>query len=329
MWHFFFKEKTPEQYAANPYFDTGETDRETGLSPFRHLYWSSGTSYRFRDVTDDLTDAVLLEFILNSPLEKDHEFKGYVYILQRVEGGRWPFQTQAHSTRSGIIGKVAIDREAFERKRWDQVRKWISKCSSHSVCKARRCSPGFRPTRLVHVPYGPLALDPHYYLIKTTTHAPEVLGRTYRYITLSHCWGKDKNPSYRTTTENVTSRLKAGIPWRELPPTFQDAILAARRLRIPYLWIDSLCIVQEGVDCDWAVESSKMADIYMNSFLNLSATSASSSLDGLSSSFELHPRIVKTSWSGERGPGWYRIIDLSFWRDRVADAKVNTRGWVL
>jgi hypothetical protein len=156
-----------------------------------------------------------------------------------------------------------------------------------------------------------------------------VLGHTSRYITLSHCWGKDKNPSYRTTTENVTSRLKVGIPWRELPPTFQDAILAARYLRIPYLWIDSLCIIQEGVDCDWAVESSKMADIYMNSFLSLSATSASSSGDGLTSSFEVHPRIVKTSWSGERGPGWYRIIDLNFWRDRVADAKVNTRGWVL
>ncbi len=71
-----------------------------------------------------------------------------------------------------------------------------------------------------------------------------------------------------------------------------------------------------------------MANIYMNSFFNISAISASSSHDGLPSSYELHPRVVNTVWVDGRA-GTYRLINPDFWRERVTDAQVNTRGWVL
>jgi hypothetical protein len=51
-------------------------------------------------------------------------------------------------------------------------------------------------------------------------------------------------------------------------------------LGIRYLWIDSLCIVQNDRE-DWEREAPKMADIYGNSFLTLSATAASNSSEGL------------------------------------------------
>jgi hypothetical protein len=34
---------------------------------------------------------------------------------------------------------------------------------------------------------------------------------------------------------------KNGIKWTDLPKTFQEAILLARKLDIYYIWIDSLC----------------------------------------------------------------------------------------
>lgn len=46
-----------------------------------------------------------------------------------------------------------------------------------------------------------------------------------------------------------------------------------------YLWIDSLCIIQDD-KADWEIESAKMADVYMYSQLNLAATHSSSGRGG-------------------------------------------------
>lgn len=92
------------------------------------------------------------------------------------------------------------------------------------------------------------------------------------YAALSHCWGLDL-PCV-TTVGNRADRLR-GIPWTELPQTFQDAIQYCLELGIFYLWIDALCILQDDRE-DWQIESAKMADIYQNSYLTLAATSSES-----------------------------------------------------
>ncbi len=71
-----------------------------------------------------------------------------------------------------------------------------------------------------------------------------------------------------------------GIPWDTLPKTFQDAIMTADRLGCAYIWIDSLCIVQDG-EQDWYTESSQMARIYENAVLTLAATVSPDSKGGL------------------------------------------------
>jgi Heterokaryon incompatibility protein (HET) len=70
-----------------------------------------------------------------------------------------------------------------------------------------------------------------------------------------------------------------GIQWSELPKTFQDAIVVTRELGILHIWIDCLCIVQDDEN-DWAVESSKMASIYSNSYLTISANAAANAQEG-------------------------------------------------
>lgn len=49
---------------------------------------------------------------------------------------------------------------------------------------------------------------------------------------------------------------------------------------VHYIWIDSLCIIQGDPD-DWLKESALMQKVYRNSFLNISATAAENSNDGL------------------------------------------------
>lgn len=95
-------------------------------------------------------------------------------------------------------------------------------------------------------------------------------GASGSYICLSYCWGKVQN--LRTTRSNI-ERMKEGIPWSDLPKTFQHAIMIARLVHIGFLWIDSLCIIQDD-EKDWEKESACMAGIYENAFLTIAATDA-------------------------------------------------------
>jgi len=106
-------------------------------------------------------------------------------------------------------------------------------------------------------------------------------GRRDNWASLSHCWGTDTKP-ISTTTSNITSH-EAGIPFHNFPKTFQEAITFTRHLRLKYLWIDSLCIIQNDLH-DWNHESLSMATIYAHAYISLAATAARSSTSGLFSS---------------------------------------------
>lgn len=67
-------------------------------------------------------------------------------------------------------------------------------------------------------------------------------GENAEYVALSHCWGSTQNLT--TTTSSLAKRIE-GIPWDDIPKTFQDAILLTRELGFAYIWIDSLCILQD------------------------------------------------------------------------------------
>ena len=64
-----------------------------------------------------------------------------------------------------------------------------------------------------------------------------------KYTALSYCWG-DHQP-LQTTKETIKD-MKNGIDWKDLPKTFQNAIQVSRRLQIRWIWIDSLCIIQNS-----------------------------------------------------------------------------------
>jgi hypothetical protein len=98
-----------------------------------------------------------------------------------------------------------------------------------------------------------------------------------RYIALSHCWGK----SHRIkTTKTTLEEHKRGIPLCRLPATFQDAIECARRFGVRWLWIDTLCIIQDD-ETDWVREAAQMGAIYTNAYLTLSAAASTDDSSGM------------------------------------------------
>lgn len=105
-------------------------------------------------------------------------------------------------------------------------------------------------------------------------------GQRDRYSALSYSWGKTQQT--RTLHENIKSHM-TGILIKSLPQTIQDAIETTRKLKIPYLWIDSLCIIQDSFDdelADWPKEAAKMPQIYKNATITISAASATDCGDG-------------------------------------------------
>ncbi|RSM08694.1 hypothetical protein CDV31_008036 [Fusarium ambrosium] len=103
------------------------------------------------------------------------------------------------------------------------------------------------------------------------------------YAALSHCWGSSR--PFMLTSDNLHS-LRSGIPTTVLPKSFQDALWLTSQLQIPYLWIDSLCILQDDPN-DWIHESSRMSEVYGNASLTIAACRAKDSSQGF-----LGPRTV-------------------------------------
>ena len=102
-------------------------------------------------------------------------------------------------------------------------------------------------------------------------------GTRAQYVALSHCWGGSE--TLKTTLGTYVAR-KNRISLSTVPKTFRDAIEVTRSLGIRYLWIDSLCIIQDS-PVDWAQESNNMGSIYRNAVITIAAVDSPDSDSGM------------------------------------------------
>lgn len=144
------------------------------------------------------------------------------------------------------------------------------------------------------------------------------MGAGEKYAALSHCWGGSLGLT--TTKANVKAFTRVLEP-EALPQSFLDAIEFTRILRIDYLWIDALCIIQDSEE-DWQAESAMMGYYYRNAHLTISALDASDGSEGF-----LHtPRAIPTAQVS--GNELWREAGLS-WGDTFRQSPLSSRGWVL
>lgn len=128
------------------------------------------------------------------------------------------------------------------------------------------------------------------------------------FCALSYCWGK--GPQSVVTTRETIADHCAGIEIGLLPQTFKDAIQLTSEIGINYLWIDSLCIVQDDDD-DWEKEAADMANVYQHAFLVIAADGASHSNGGCFVRRDLYPSGVELPFYDASGQ-----ICSSFWLSR-------------
>ena len=92
------------------------------------------------------------------------------------------------------------------------------------------------------------------------------------YLALSRCWGS-VDTNFSTTRGNFSQRATIGLQSSQIPRNFRHAIEFTRRLGYEYIWIDSLCILQNDQK-DWACEASMMAQYYSCTLLTLAIADA-------------------------------------------------------
>ncbi|KAG7406730.1 hypothetical protein Forpe1208_v014520 [Fusarium oxysporum f. sp. rapae] len=149
---------------------------------------------------------------------------------------------------------------------------WIQTCDRDHMCRGD--DEGFLPNRVLDV--GGCGVGFYIHLSDVIEHSID----GGNYVCLSHCWGPAGGEGLLKTTRRNIRQLSATIDWNALPRTYQDAILVTRRLGIRFLWIDSLCIIQDD-DEDWRMESSLMGDIYHHAYVTLAASKCTGPHDGL------------------------------------------------
>ncbi|KAL2355488.1 heterokaryon incompatibility protein-domain-containing protein [Cryomyces antarcticus] len=203
---------------------------------------------------------------------------------------------------------------------------WLLDCAmNHPKCRPVYESP--LPTRVIHV--GSKDQEPYLY---------ESKGEKRKYAALSHCWGpKEIEPI--TTEQTTLEKREKGIPFASLSKNFQDAVMIARRLFIDYLWIDSLCIIQDSTP-DWEREASQMGTVYSNAIITIAADGSPDSHGGCFVAGEgrnaVSSRVLCSSLNGNEGHIYVRpqgirrnVNELAHTNRNLGRSKLSTRAWVL
>ncbi|KAG9496374.1 hypothetical protein J7337_012962 [Fusarium musae] len=202
----------------------------------------------------------------------------------------------------------------------DIIRQWLLTCDdSHSMC--RRDSNNFGssgtskrlPTRVIAVGKDG---NEKVRLIETDS------SNEGEWVALSHQWGT--GTQFRTLRTNVDAH-RAGISMEELPATFRDSVIMTRALGCPYLWIDSICIIQ-GPDGDFSQEAKRMEQVYSGAYCVLAASRS----PGHSAGF-LGPRkeALSVTLRGEGSEPFYLREIIDDFQSHVLEGSLNGRGWVL
>ncbi|TVY62268.1 hypothetical protein LSUE1_G009236, partial [Lachnellula suecica] len=148
---------------------------------------------------------------------------------------------------------------------FSKAKTWISECvEGHVQYQQASTSSSEMPSRLLEISLeenGDYSIRLH-----------ESNDEAASYIALSYIWGGPQ--ACRTLTSNIEEHMQR-IDSKKLPRTIMDAVRCTNNLDLKYLWVDSLCIIQDSPE-DKAKEIGRMSIIYKNSYVTLSAAKATS-----------------------------------------------------
>lgn len=327
-------------YAYNhaPSYEHLEKSAQNGCRPCNIFVRALGTSYRYK------TPITLFSLPAGSPLEgvgnyfttkDDGVFIQCGPAPETVINGvpKYQLETEPESLfwliqpgtpQQQVLGSTKyLNPDPVCHQNIELITNLIKTClSDHPSCHTQKQS-SF-PTRVLD-----LGDDPNTTTVRVVpgSHCAE---REGKYMTLSHCWGNPPaDVPWKLTTERM-EKFASEVPFDIIPKTFREAIDLVKRIGERYLWIDSLCIIQDSNE-DWEAEAGRMADVYGGSLCTIS-TATNDTDSGCYSPREvtsMRPFEWKLSQTGLHGNTTDTTVILFPKKGFQADPPVFERAWCL
>lgn len=217
---------------------------------------------------------------------------------------------------SGRSAQLTANSEAC----FEQSRRWLTNCLSNHRSSCPSESTPNMPTRVLDVGYD---------LDSSQVKVLETKSLRGTWVALSHCWGSTARFVLEST--NIQQRTQ-DIALSELPKTFLDAVIITRKLGYRYLWIDSLCILQDSYE-DWAYESRQMQDYYSKSVLTIASDLASGDHESFLDNQRSPLASLKIPFTDKNATSpSYVYISKEYTRPKSVESistPLNVRGWTL
>lgn len=199
---------------------------------------------------------------------------------------------------------------------------WLTEClNGHEDCCRQSWNKTFPPTRVIDV--GPADGSETPFLHTSGKEVQE-------WVTLSHCWGQ--NVPLKTTSLSLSNHQRE-LPLNVLPKLFHDAVLITRGFGYRYLWIDSICIIQDSKE-DWIQESADMGNIYKHCVFTIAADNCRDSRDNiLGNHGSIHTNYVQQGCCSSKAmfhSTMYAFSGRKWDRNHLSDySRLGSRGWAL
>lgn len=234
-----------------------------------------------------------------------------------------------------VVGRLPP--EAESKAQYEMVARWLHECMhDHPACNLTVGQEQVKyenGLETVELPSRVLDVGTS---VGSKIRLTESSGIEGQYAVLSHRWPTDPLQHFITTTTTLSDR-KSAIQLEDMPQTFQDAVKVSRELGIRYLWIDSLCIIQDDVR-DWEQQSVLMGKIYYHGTVTIMAASkpiatVEPGWDASPKEFLRRPALslpmVKMDYYDRNGSlqgNWFLQYRKRF---RSHGWELFTRGWVV
>ncbi|KAI0443995.1 heterokaryon incompatibility protein-domain-containing protein [Xylaria telfairii] len=204
----------------------------------------------------------------------------------------------------------------------DAVSSWLQNCrENHTRCREtasrlREHSRRVIPKRLVRIK------KPGEHQLRLSLQDTDGMGEPPPFAALSYCWG---GPQTFMCGQSNSLKLASYISLDRLPTTIRDAVTVCSRLSLDYLWVDSICILQDS-EMDKAIEIAKMPYIYGGAAVVIAASRAQSAWDGFLGARVPSPEAVpvfQLPWrSTDNQLGTVMVTPLD-----INPEPIDQRGW--
>lgn len=230
----------------------------------------------------------------------------------------------------GLEYRNPITEDTSSPETYRQMEAWLETCDKgHLKCQVATESP-YVPTRLIHLDsstdlVGDNLLGSSFLPRLISTKGTSMEFSNTQYMVLSYRWPEDFPNEPKSTRETILNHMQ-GLDVSKLPQVFNDFFQIAARLRVEYVWINSLCIIQDDQE-DWNREAAQMSQIYQNAYLTVAMAVPQMPGKGLFRRGEPPETLAQRILCPLEDGSSREVVFMKSQAERYKDSPLNSRGW--